>query len=184
MIFKTEPGLQSPDTDTHRKVGFLLFRALIFVCAWYTCDMKIVIQRVTSASVTERTSGTVVGKINEGLFILVGFKKGDTETSVTTLTNKLLKLRIMSDDQDKMNLSIVDAKGSLLVVSQFTLYANTKDGNRPSFIDSLEPDKARELYSYFVSELKKSVPVEIGSFGNYMDIDAKLDGPVTITLES
>lgn len=184
MIFKTEPGLQSPDTDTHRKVGFLLFLALILVLLGIILSMKIVIQRVTRASVTERSSGTVVGNINQGLFILVGFKKGDTQTSVTTITNKLLKLRIMSDDQDKMNLSIVDSKGSLLVVSQFTLYADTKGGNRPSFIDSLEPDKARELYEYFVSELKKSVPVEIGSFGNYMDIDAKLDGPVTITLES
>lgn len=146
--------------------------------------MKIVIQRVTSASVTERSGGIVVGKIKKGLFILVGFKKGDTQTSVTTLTSKLLKLRIMSDDQDKMNLSIVDSKGSLLVVSQFTLYANTKDGNRPSFIDSLDPDNARELYEYMVHELQKNVPVEIGSFGNYMDIDAQLDGPVTITLES
>lgn len=146
--------------------------------------MKIVIQRVLQASVTERETGTTVGHIEKGLFLLVGFKKGDTEASVLSITNKLLKLRIMSDEQDKMNRSIVDVHGSLLVVSQFTLYANTSGGNRPSFIDSLEPDAARKLYEYFVTELKKSVTVEIGSFGNYMDINAKLDGPVTITLES
>lgn len=184
MIFKTEPGLQSPDADTHRKVGFLLLLIRLLALLGILRCMKIVIQRVSSASVTERESGTVVGKITKGLFVLVGFKKGDTETSVNTITNKLLKLRILSDENDKMNLSIVDARGELLVVSQFTLYANTKDGNRPSFIDSLEPDKARRLYEFFVTQLQKSVPVEIGSFGNYMDIDAKLDGPVTITVES
>jgi D-tyrosyl-tRNA(Tyr) deacylase len=116
---------------------------------------------------------------------LVGFKKGDTKQEVTTISQKLLKLRVMSDESDKMNLSVTDAKASLLVVSQFTLYANTKDGNRPSFIESLEPDKARVLYELFVEELKQGgVPVEIGSFGNYMDIDLSLDGPVTIILEA
>jgi D-tyrosyl-tRNA(Tyr) deacylase len=147
--------------------------------------MKIVVQRVTKGVVTEHHTGTVTGSINHGLFVLVGFKKGDTKQEVTTISQKLLKLRVMSDESDKMNLSVTDAKASLLVVSQFTLYANTKDGNRPSFIESLEPDKARVLYELFVEELKQGgVPVEIGSFGNYMDIDLSLDGPVTIILEA
>jgi D-tyrosyl-tRNA(Tyr) deacylase len=147
--------------------------------------MKIVIQRVTKGVVTEHHTGTVTGSINHGLFVLVGFKKGDTKQEVTTIAQKLLKLRVMSDESEKMNLSVTDAKASLLVVSQFTLYANTKDGNRPSFIESLEPDKARVLYELFIEELRQSgVPVEIGSFGNYMDIDLSLDGPVTIILEA
>lgn len=147
--------------------------------------MKIVIQRVTKAKVTEHHTGTVTGSINHGLFVLVGFKKGDTKQEVTTIAQKLLKLRVMSDESEKMNLSVTDAKASLLVVSQFTLYANTKDGNRPSFIESLEPDNARVLYELFIEELRQSgVPVEIGSFGNYMDIDLSLDGPVTIILEA
>ncbi|MBP7118508.1 D-tyrosyl-tRNA(Tyr) deacylase [Candidatus Woesebacteria bacterium] len=147
--------------------------------------MKIVIQRVTKGVVTEHHTGTVTGSINHGLFVLVGFKKGDTKREVTTIAQKLLKLRVMSDESDKMNLSVTDAKASLLVVSQFTLYANTKDGNRPSFIESLEPDNARVLYELFIEELRQGgVPVEIGSFGNYMDIDLSLDGPVTIILEA
>ncbi len=147
--------------------------------------MKIVIQRVTKGVVTEHHTGTVTGSIKHGLFVLVGFKKGDTKQEVTTIAQKLLKLRVMSDESDKMNRSITDAKASLLVVSQFTLYANTKDGNRPSFIESLEPDKAQVLYELFIEELKQGgVPVEIGSFGNYMDIDLSLDGPVTIILEA
>lgn len=147
--------------------------------------MKIVIQRVTKGSVTEHVTGKVTGSIEHGLFVLVGLKKGDTEHVVRTIAQKLLKLRVMSDESDKMNRSVVDANASLLVVSQFTLYANTKDGNRPSFIESLETDKARVLYELFIEELRQGgVPVHIGSFGNYMDIDLSLDGPVTIILEA
>lgn len=145
--------------------------------------MKIIIQRVTSASV--QASGKTVGQIKQGLFVLVGFKKGDEQSQVDTLANKLIKLRIMSDENDKMNKSVLDGNYQLLVVSQFTLYANTKDGNRPSFIDTEQPDKARDLYHYFVEKLKSlGAEVQTGSFGDYMKIDASLDGPVTITLEA
>jgi D-tyrosyl-tRNA(Tyr) deacylase len=113
----------------------------------------------------------------------VGFKKGDDKKTVELLADKLLKLRIMSDDKDKMNLSVVDTKSEILIVSQFTLYADTKGGNRPSFIDAEEPQKARELYEYFIDKLKEmGVGVETGSFGDYMDISVELDGPVTIIL--
>ena len=144
--------------------------------------MKIIIQRVTSASV--QASGKTVGQIKQGLFVLVGFKKGDGRSQVDTLANKLIKLRIMSDENERMNKSVLDGDYELLVVSQFTLYANTKDGNRPSFIDAQEPDKAKELYIYFVEKLKsQGAEVQTGSFGDYMKIDSILDGPVTITFE-
>ena len=143
--------------------------------------MRIVVQRVKSASVSVKSKN--VGEIAEGLFILVGFKKGDTTQEVDTLASKLLKLRVMADEGGKMNLSVIDSKSQILVVSQFTLYANTKDGNRPSFIEAEEPEKANELYAYFVNKLKESgLVIQTGSFGDYMKIDAKLDGPVTIVL--
>lgn len=145
--------------------------------------MKLVIQRVKSAKVTVKDTGKVSGKINAGLFVLVGFKKGDTGKDAELLAVKLSRLRIMSDDQDKMNKSILDTGDSLLVVSQFTLYANTNDGNRPSFIEAEEPNKARELYEYFIEKLRElNIKVETGSFGDYMEIEASLDGPVTIML--
>lgn len=144
--------------------------------------MRLIIQRVTSASV--QASGKTVGQIKQGLFVLVGFKKGDGRSQVDTLANKLIKLRIMSDENEKMNKSVLDGDYELLVVSQFTLYANTKDGNRPSFINAQEPDEANELYIYFVEKLKSlGAEVQTGSFGDYMKIDSILDGPVTITLE-
>ena len=125
----------------------------------------------------------IVGEIAEGLFILVGFKKGDTTQEVDTLASKLLKLRVMADEGGKMNLSVIDSKSQILAVSQFTLYANTKDGNRPSFIEAEEPEKANELYEYFVNKLNESgLIIETGIFGEYMKIAAALDGPVTIVL--
>lgn len=143
--------------------------------------MRLVVQRVSKAKVTKVMDTKVIGEIGPGLFVLVGFKKGDTEESVKTLTEKLLKLRVMSDDQDKMNLTVKDVDGSFLVVSQFTLYADTKGGNRPSFVNAEEPEKAKELYNLFVEKLKASgVKVETGSFGDYMKIETVLDGPVTI----
>jgi D-tyrosyl-tRNA(Tyr) deacylase len=145
--------------------------------------MKLIIQRVKSASVVRHSDKKQFGKIGQGLFVLVGFKKGDDKKTVELLADKLLKLRIMSDDKDKMNLSVVDTKSEILIVSQFTLYADTKGGNRPSFIDAEEPQKARELYEYFIDKLKEmGVGVETGSFGDYMDISVELDGPVTIIL--
>ena len=147
--------------------------------------MKLIIQRVKKASVTRVADGQIVGQIKKGLFVLVGIKKGDSTTEADNLVKKLSKLRIMSDEKDKMNLSVVDTKSEVLVVSQFTLYANTKDGNRPSFIDAEEPQKAQKIYEYFVSSLKSlGLTVETGSFGDYMLIETLLDGPVTITLDS
>lgn len=147
--------------------------------------MKIVIQRVKSAKVTRQEDDKVVGEIKNGLFLLLGIKKGDTEKKVDELVNKILKLRIMADNNGKMNLSVVDTKSEILLVSQFTLYANTRDGNRPSFIDAEEPDRAKLLYEYMVKKFKESgLKIEIGSFGDYMSIGCVLDGPVTIVLEN
>lgn len=140
--------------------------------------MKVVIQRVNSAKVNK-------AKIGKGLFVLLGIKKGDTQKQADELVNKILKLRIMADEAGKMNLSIQDVKQEVLLVSQFTLYANTKDGNRPSFIDAEEPNKAKLLYDYMVEKLKESgLNIQTGSFGDYMKIEAELDGPVTIVIEN
>lgn len=145
--------------------------------------MRLVVQRVEKASV--EAGGRVVGEINQGLFVLLGIKKEDTEKQVDSLVEKLVKLRIMADESDKMNLSVKDTDSSILVVSQFTLYANTKNGNRPSFLDAEEPKKAKELYKYFVEKLQENnIGTQTGSFGDYMKIKTKLDGPVTIVLEN
>lgn len=145
--------------------------------------MKLVIQRVTKARVSVK--GKVVGEIGAGLFVLVGFSKEDREDYVDSLADKLAKLRIMADDNLKMNLSVTDSKTDVLVVSQFTLYADTKNGNRPSFIDAAHPTDAKKLYKKFVDRLKTTgLNVQTGEFGEYMDIDAALDGPVTIILEN
>lgn len=147
--------------------------------------MKVVIQRVKSAKVTREKDNQLVGSINSGLFILLGIKKEDNQKQVDELVNKILKLRIMSGGDNKMNLSIKDTKQEILLVSQFTLYANTKDGNRPSFIEAEVPEKARKLYDYMVKRTKESeLNIQTGSFGDYMRIEAELDGPVTIILES
>jgi D-tyrosyl-tRNA(Tyr) deacylase len=147
--------------------------------------MKLIIQRVASAQVTIQETGEVTGKIDKGLFVLLGVKEGDTKVYADQLAEKLVKLRILSDENDKMNLSILDTTKQILLVSQFTLYANTKDGNRPSFIEAAKPDQAREIYEYFIEKLKSlGCEVQIGSFGNYMKIEVELDGPVTISLES
>lgn len=143
--------------------------------------MKLVIQRVEKAKVIRVSDGKVTGEVGRGFFILVGFKKGDTEKEVEILADKLMKLRVMSDPNDKMNLSVGDIGGKILVVSQFTLYADTSGGNRPSFINAEDPDKAEKLYEYFIGQLRsKNLEVETGSFGDYMKIEAVLDGPVTI----
>ena len=147
--------------------------------------MKLVVQRVTRAKVTRVSDNVVTGEIGLGLFVLVGFKKGDSEETVKQLAVKLSKLRVMSDQEEKMNLSLNDVEGKVLVVSQFTLYADTSGGNRPSFIDAEDPAKAKVLYELFISDLKENgIKVETGSFGDYMKIDAEIDGPVTIVLES
>lgn len=147
--------------------------------------MKLIVQRVTHASVTKKDTNVVIGKIGHGLFVLLGIKKTDTQKQADELVTKLVKLRIMADESQKMNLSILDTTKQILVVSQFTLYANTKDGNRPSFIDAEEPNKAKALYEYFVNKLREfGLKIETGSFGDYMNINASLDGPVTLILEN
>lgn len=147
--------------------------------------MKLVIQRVSHAKVVKVETGEVVGKINLGLLVLIGIKKGDGNKEVNALSEKIIKLRIFSDSKSKMNLSISEAGGSIMAVSQFTLYANTSGGNRPSFIDAEEPKKARNIYDSFIYKLKDAgVEVQTGSFGDYMRIEANLDGPVTILLEN
>ena len=147
--------------------------------------MKVVIQRVNKAKVSVFGSGKVVGEIQKGLFILVAVKKGDSLKQAEELALKVIKMRIMADRQEKMNLAVTDVEGAILAVSQFTLYANTKDGNRPSFIEAELPEKAREIYEHFVKILReKGAKVETGSFGKYMIIEARLDGPVTIVVEN
>jgi len=143
--------------------------------------MRLVIQRVEKAKVVKVDDNSVVGEIGKGLFVLVGVKKGDTEKDAEALASKLYKLRVMADPDDKMNLSVTDVGGSMLVVSQFTLHADTSSGNRPSFINAEEPKRAKELYEFFVSRLRENgIKVETGSFGDYMKIEAVMDGPVTI----
>ena len=143
--------------------------------------MRLVVQRVKAASV--KVKENIVGKIDVGLFVLVGVGEGDSKKDAQILAEKLAKLRIMADGQEKMNLSVRDVGGKVLAVSQFTLYADTTGGNRPSFIKAAEPDKAEKIYNRFIENLKEfGVDVETGRFGEYMDIEARLDGPVTIII--
>lgn len=145
--------------------------------------MRVVVQRVKHASVT--INGTVNGKINNGFLVLLGVQSTDSEQDVDYLVKKVTNLRIYSDENDKMNLSLKDVNGELLIVSQFTLYANCKEGNRPSFVEAAKPDIAIPLYEYFVSECKKIIPVvETGIFGADMKVDLLNDGPVTIIMDS
>ena len=145
--------------------------------------MRVVVQRVKHASVT--INGTVNGKINNGFLVLLGVQSTDSEQDVDYLVKKVTNLRIFSDENDKMNLSLKDVNGELLIVSQFTSYANCKEGNRPSFVEAAKPDIAIPLYEYFVSECKKIIPVvETGIFGADMKVDLLNDGPVTIIMDS
>lgn len=147
--------------------------------------MKLVVQRVLKTKVIKVKDGTIVGEIDNGLFVLVGIVKEDTKKEAERLAEKLSKLRIMKDEEKKMNLSVKEVGGEILVVSQFTLCADCRGQNRPSFIKAMEPKKAKELYEYFVNELKgKGLEVKTGSFGDYMRIETLLDGPVTIELTS
>jgi D-tyrosyl-tRNA(Tyr) deacylase len=145
--------------------------------------MKIVLQRVSSASV--KVDSKIVGRIEHGLLLLIGFSSSDTEESVLPTLEKIVKLRIFSDEEGKMNKSILDVEGSLLLISQFTLYADTKKGNRPSFIEAARPEQATPLYEFFISEMKKRIAkVETGIFGADMKVELVNDGPVTIVLET
>ncbi len=144
--------------------------------------MKAVILRVNRTKV--RVDDKVVGQIEKGLFLLLGISQKDTKESADKLAEKLAKLRIIADKDGKMNFSIKDKNLPIIVVSQFTLYADTNAGNRPSFIKAASPKNAKVLYNYFVEKLKSlDIKVETGSFGEYMNIEASLDGPVTIIIE-
>lgn len=145
--------------------------------------MKFVIQRVSHASV--EVDKKIVGKINQGFLVLIGVTNSDTKDTADTLINKLLKLRIFEDNNGKMNLSLKDVNGSLLLVSQFTLYANCKKGNRPDFLNAAKPDYANELYEYIIKKCKnENIDVQTGVFGAEMKVDLLNDGPVTIILDS
>ena len=145
--------------------------------------MKIVLQRVSSASV--KVDSKIVGRIEHGLLLLIGFSSSDTEESVLPTLEKILKLRIFSDEEGKMNKSVLDVEGSLLLISQFTLYADTKKGNRPSFIEAARPEQAIPLYEFFIAEMRKRITkVETGIFGADMKVELVNDGPVTIVLET
>lgn len=143
--------------------------------------MKLIIQRVTKASVT--VDNEIVGSIDKGFVVLVGLKIGDTKTEADKLSNKLLNLRIMADENHHMNKSILGTKGDLLLISQFTLYADTK-GRRPGFTKAMPPKEAEKLFNYFIKKLKESkLKIETGKFGAMMDVSLINSGPVTITLE-
>ena len=144
--------------------------------------MRFVIQRVKEASVT--VNEKVIGKIGQGFLVLIGIGQDDSRETADRYLKKLLGLRIFEDEQGKTNLSLKDVGGSLLMVSQFTLYANCKKGNRPSFTEAGDPTKAQELYEYLVKKAKESVPVvETGQFGADMNVSLINQGPFTIILE-
>ena len=145
--------------------------------------MKFVIQRVKHASVT--VEGEVLGKIEKGLMVLIGVCESDDEAIADKMVKKLIGLRIFEDENGKTNLDLHSVDGQLLLISQFTLYANCKKGNRPSFVEAAKPDKANALYEYIISECKKQVEVvERGEFGADMKVELLNDGPFTIVLDS
>lgn len=144
--------------------------------------MKLVVQRVQEAQVS--VGKKIVGKIDKGFLVLLGVTHLDTKETADFLTNKLCNLRVFEDEDEKMNLSIKDVKGQLLIVSQFTLYADCKKGNRPSFVNSASPQMAEELYNYFIDQCKRQIDnVQTGIFGEHMKVSLINDGPVTIILE-
>ena len=143
--------------------------------------MRIVVQRVKEASV--KVDQKIVGKTGYGYLLLVSFTAGDNEKTIDYMVNKVCNLRIMDDDNKVMNKSILDIKGSILSVSQFTLYADTKKGNRPSYIKALNGEEATKLYDLFNQKLSQYVPVETGIFGADMEVSLINDGPITILLE-
>lgn len=144
--------------------------------------MKVVVQRAKESSVS--VNKKVVGKINQGLVLLVGFTENDSEKDIDYMIKKIINLRIFEDENNVMNKSLLDTKGQILSISQFTLYANTKKGNRPSYAKALNSKEAIKLYDLFNKKLKEYVIVETGIFGEDMLVNIKNDGPVTIILES
>ena len=144
--------------------------------------MKFVIQRVKKANV--EVNNKIVGKIDNGFLVLIGITHDDNKEIADYLIKKLVNLRVFEDEKGKMNLSLKDIKGSLLLVSQFTLYADCSSGNRPSFTEAAKPDFAKELYEYVINECENEVDnVQTGIFGAEMKVELINDGPVTIILE-
>ena len=146
--------------------------------------MRVVVQRVSKASVT--VEGQITGQIDQGLLVLLGIETTDTREDADWLAGKIAKMRIFGDQDGHMNLSVTDVDGKILVVSQFTLHAQTKKGNRPSFIKSARPEQAIPLYEYFLNQLEILLgkSPQTGKFGAMMDVDLINDGPVTIFMDS
>lgn len=145
--------------------------------------MRIVLQRVTSAKVT--VDEDVVGKIKQGFLLLVGVKKGDTKAEADYLAKKVANMRLFEDEAGKMNIALAAVEGEILSISQFTLLANTKKGNRPSFVEAEDPTDANRLYEYFNEQLRAyGLKVETGLFGADMAVESVNDGPVTIILDT
>lgn len=145
--------------------------------------MRAVIQRVSTANV--RVNDEMVSLINKGLLVLLGVGRDDTEEDISYLSEKIINLRIFEDENDKMNLSLLDVNGELLVVSQFTLFGDTKKGKRPNFMNAASADKANEMYLKFVEKCNEhNINVKTGVFGKHMDVTLINDGPVTIIIDS
>ena len=144
--------------------------------------MKFVVQRVNEASV--KVDGNVIGQIGKGFLVLIGVADSDTKEIADKMVKKLLGLRIFDDENDKINLSLSDVGGELLLISQFTLYANCKKGYRPSFIEAGAPDMANKMYEYIIEKCKEQFHVETGEFGADMKVSLQNDGPFTIILDS
>ena len=143
--------------------------------------MKVVVQRAKNAKV--KVNNEVVGAIDKGLVLLVGFTEGDSITEIDWMINKVINLRIFDDNSGIMNLSVKDVNGKILSVSQFTLYADAKKGNRPSYIKAMNNTKAKEMYELFNKKLSEYIEVETGIFREYMQVEFTNDGPITIILE-
>tara|TARA_B100000508_G_C11291530_1_gene195424 strand:+ start:33 stop:485 length:453 start_codon:yes stop_codon:yes gene_type:complete len=146
--------------------------------------MRVVVQRVSQSNV--KVSGEIIGEINEGLMVLVSFVDEDNDTDLGWMTKKIINLRIFNDDEGKMNRSVQDIGGDILLISQFTLHGSTKKGNRPSFIKAAKPDFAKVMYERFIKVLEQSLGKEIqtGEFGGDMKVSLVNDGPTTIIIDS
>ena len=144
--------------------------------------MRAVIQRVSTASV--KVDNKVIGQINKGFVVLLGITHTDTEEEAKFIAGKVTNLRVFEDNDEKMNLSLKDVNGEILIVSQFTLYGDARKGNRPSFTEAARPEVAIPIYEYFIAELKKSgIPVATGTFGAKMEVEIHNSGPITIIIE-
>lgn len=143
--------------------------------------MKLVVQRVKKANV--EVDKKIIGKIDEGYMVLVGIGKNDTTKEADFLANKLLKLRIFEDENERMNLTIKDINGKLLLIPQFTLYGDTNHHNRPSFSNAMKPDEAKKLFEYFCEKCSENMTVEKGEFGAFMNVQLTNNGPVTLIME-